>query len=41
MAERSTEQTKLALTDYGQTAQEAVSAFDQWIEASQVGPHPR
>ena len=37
MAERSTEQTKLALTDYGQTAQEAVSAFDQWIEASQVG----
>jgi hypothetical protein len=37
MAERSTEQTKLALTDYGQAAQEAVSTFDQWIEASQVG----
>ena len=37
MAERSVEQAKLAFTDYGQAAQEAVSAFDQWIEASQVG----
>ena len=37
MAERSVEQAKLAFTDYGQAAQEAVFAFDQWIEASQVG----
>ena len=37
MAERSDEQAKLAFTDYNQAAQEAVSSFDQWIEASQVG----
>ena len=37
MAERSDEQAKLAFTDYSQAAQEAVSTFDQWIEASQVG----
>ncbi|MFZ0458920.1 MAG: hypothetical protein WAM17_10840 [Rhodoplanes sp.] len=35
--ERSDEQAKLAFTDYSQAAQEAVSTFDQWIEASQVG----
>ena len=37
MADRSDEQAKLAFTDYNQAAQEAVSSFDQWIEASQVG----
>ena len=37
MAERSVEQAKQAFTNYNQAAQEAVSTFDQWIEASQVG----
>lgn len=37
MAERSVEQAKQAFTNYSQAAQEAVSTFDQWIEASQVG----
>ena len=37
MAERSDEQPKLTFTDYNQAAQDAVSTFDQWIEASQVG----
>ena len=36
MAERSDEQAKLMFTDYNQAAQDAVSTFDQWIEASQV-----
>jgi hypothetical protein len=37
MAERSDEQAKLTFTVYNQAAQDAVSTFDQWIEASQVG----
>ena len=37
VAERSVEQAKLAFNNYMQAAQEAVSAFDQWIKASQVG----
>jgi hypothetical protein len=37
MGERSDEQAKLTFTVYNQAAQDAVSTFDQWIEASQVG----
>ena len=39
VVERSVEQAKLAFTNYSQAAQEAVSTFDQWIEASQAGAH--
>ena len=37
MAERSVEQAKLAFNNYIQAAQEAVSTFEQWGKASQVG----
>ena len=37
VAEQGVEQAKLAFNNYMQAAQEAVSAFDQWIKASQVG----
>ena len=37
VTEQSVEQAKLAFNSYLQAAQEAVSTFDQWIEASQVG----
>ena len=37
MTQQSVEQAKHALTNYDQAAQEAVSTFDQWIEASQIG----
>ena len=37
MAERSVEQAKLAFNSYIQAAQEAVSTFEQWGKASQVG----
>jgi hypothetical protein len=30
-------EAKLTFTDYNQAARDAVSTFDQWIEASQVG----
>ena len=37
VAEQSVEQAKLAFNNCMQAAQEAVSALDQWIKASQVG----
>ena len=37
VAERNVEQAKLAFNNCMQAAQEAVSAFDQWIKASPVG----
>ena len=37
VAEQSVEQAKLAFNNYLQAAQEAVSAFDQWVKASSVG----
>jgi phasin len=37
VAERSVEQAKLAFTNYIRAAQEAVSTFEQWVKASQVG----
>ena len=37
VAEQSVEQAKLAFNSYLQAAQEAVSAFDRWVKASQVG----
>ncbi|MGA7451712.1 MAG: phasin family protein [Rhodoplanes sp.] len=37
VAEQSVEQAKLAFNNYLQAAQEAVSTFDQWVKASQVG----
>ena len=37
MAEQRVEQAKLAFNNYLQAAQEAVSAFDQWVRASQLG----
>jgi phasin len=36
-AEQSVEQGKLAFNSYLQAAQGAISAFDQWVKASQVG----
>jgi phasin len=37
VAERSVEQAKLAFTTYIRAAQEALSTFEQWVAASQVG----
>jgi phasin len=37
VAEQSVEQAKLAFSSYLQAAQEAVSSFDQWVRANQVG----
>ena len=37
VAERSVEQAKLAFNSYLQAAQEAVSTFEHWVKASQVG----
>ena len=37
VAERSVEQAKLAFNSYMHTAQEAISAFDQWVRVSQAG----
>ena len=37
VAEQGVEQAKLAFNSYFQAAQEAVSTFDQWVKASQVG----
>jgi phasin len=37
VAEQSVEQAKLAFSNYIQAAQEAVSTFEQWVKASQVG----
>ena len=37
VAEQSVEQAKLAFNSYIQAAQEAVSTFEQWVKASQVG----
>ena len=37
VAEQSVEQAKLAFNNYLQAAQGAVSTFDQWVKASQVG----
>ena len=37
VAEQSVEQAKLAFNNYLQAAQEAVSAFDQWVKASSGG----
>ena len=37
MAEQSVEQAKLAFNSYLQAAEEAVSTFDQWVKASQLG----
>ena len=37
VAEQSVEQAKLTFSNYLQAAQEAVSAFDQWVKASSVG----
>jgi phasin len=37
VAERSVEQAKLAFDNYIHAAQEAVSTFEQWVKASQVG----
>ena len=37
VAEQSVEQAKLAFNSYLQAAQEAVSTFDRWVKASQVG----
>ena len=37
VVERSVEQAKLAFNSYIQAAQEAVSTFEQWVKASQVG----
>ncbi|RAI32294.1 phasin family protein [Rhodoplanes serenus] len=37
VAERSVEQAKLAFNNYMQAAQEAVSAFEERVKASQVG----
>ena len=39
VAEQSVEQAKLAFNNYLQAAQEAVSTFDQWVKASQLGAH--
>ena len=39
VAEQSVEQAKLAFNNYLQAAQEAVSTFDRWVKASQVGAH--
>ena len=37
VAEQSVEQAKLAFNGYLQAAQEAVSTFEHWVKASQVG----
>ena len=37
MTEQSVEQAKLAFNSYFQAAQEAVSTFEHWVKASQVG----
>ena len=37
VAERSVEQAKLGFNNYNQAAHEAVSIFEQWVKASQVG----
>ena len=37
VTEQSVEQAKLAFNSYFQAAQEAVSSFDRWVKASQVG----
>ena len=37
VAERNVEQATLAFNNCMQAAQEAVSAFDRWVKASQVG----
>ena len=37
VAEQGVEQAKLAFNNYMQAAQEAVSTFEQWVKASQVG----
>ena len=37
VTEQSVEQSKLAFNNYLRAAQEAVSSFDQWVKASQVG----
>ena len=37
VAGQSVEQAKLTFNNYLQAAQEAVSAFDQWVKTSQVG----
>jgi phasin len=37
VAEQSVEQAKLAFNNYLEAAKEAVSTFDQWVRASQVG----
>lgn len=37
LAEQSVEQAKLAFNNYLQAAQEAVSAFDRWVKAGQLG----
>ena len=37
VTERSVEQAKLAFNNYMQAAQEAVSTFEEWVKASQVG----
>ena len=37
VAERSVDQAKLAFTNYIRAAQEAISTFEQWVKASQVG----
>ena len=36
MAERSVEQAKLAFNNYTQAAEEAVSTFEQWVDANQA-----
>ena len=37
VAEQGVEQAKLAFDNYIHAAQEAVSTFEQWVKASQVG----
>jgi hypothetical protein len=37
MTQQSVEQAKQAVINFDQAAQEVVSTFDQWIEASQIG----
>ena len=37
VAEQKVEQAKLGFNNYLQAAQEAVSTFDQWVKASQLG----
>jgi hypothetical protein len=36
VAERSVEQAKLAFNNYTQAAEEAVSTFEQWVDANQA-----